>query len=140
VGVIAAGGFKYSYSGEVVDLVGLNNSIMAHNHGDRIGYNGHSAFELGTFYKLQPEAISPLTVNDRWRYSESELKDSWDNQLAFKDLFDQPRFLASYQYAKICKTSLAGCRIAVVGWFRNDFLESLSSRGEFTVERYPYTP
>lgn len=140
VGVIAAGGFKYSYSGEVVDLVGLNNSIMAHNHGDRMGYHGHSAFEIETFYQLQADAISPMTVNELWHYREEELKNSWDNQLAFKGLFDQPRFLAYYQYAKICKALPAGCELAVVGWFRKDFLESLVPSGEFTTVRYPYTP
>jgi hypothetical protein len=140
VGVIAAGGIKYSYGGEIVDLVGLNNTVMAHNHGNRMGYKGHAAFEIETFYRLQPEIVLPFMVNDTWHYSEKELHNRWENRLAFKGLFDQPRFLESYEYAKVCKISPAECKTAVVGWFQKEFLKSVIASGQFSVEEYEYAP
>lgn len=140
VGVIAAGGIKYAYAGEIADLVGLNNTVMAHNHGDRIGYKGHAAFEMETFFKLKPEVVLPFTVDGNWQYDEQKLRERWENRLAFKGLFDEPRFLALYQYAKVCKSSQARCEKALVGWYRRDFLESLMTGEDFSVERYEYTP
>jgi arabinofuranosyltransferase len=140
VGVIAAGGIKYAYAGEIVDLVGLNNTVMAHNHGNRVGYKGHAAFEVETFFKLKPEIVLPFMVDESWQYDEQKLKERWENRLAFKGLFDEPRFLTIYQYAKICKSSQAGCKTALIGWYRRDFLESLMADDDFSVARYEYAP
>jgi len=140
LGVIAAGGIKVSYPGEVIDLAGLNNTLMAHNHGDRMGYKGHAAFEKSTFYELQPQILLPFIVDDSWRYSETELKNRWENTLAFKGLYNEPQFLGKYQYAKVCKAAQTGCRLALVGWFKKDFLESLATEGNFRIERYEYNP
>jgi arabinofuranosyltransferase len=140
VGVIAAGGIKLSYDGEIVDLMGLNNTVMAHNQGDRVGHRGHAAFEVGTFFKLQPEIVWPFLVNDEWQYSEAELKGRWENTLGFKGLFNDPHFLERYQYAKVHKVVPSQNRIALVAWFRKDFLESLAASGDFVLEQYPYEP
>jgi hypothetical protein len=140
VGVIAAGGIKYTYDGEVVDLVGLNNTRMAHNHGTRVGYQGHAAFEADTFYQLQPEILMPFMVNDRWQYREKDLQEKWENKLAFKGLYDEPRFLDLYQYAEVCRTTSAGCKLALVAWFRKDFLDRLATDAEFSVRRFEYGP
>ena len=138
VGVIAAGGIKYSYGGEIVDLVGLNNTAMAHNHGDRIGYHGHAAFEASTFYLLQPEILMPFMVNDSWQYSEKELRENWENKLAFNGLYDEPRFLDLYQYAKVGDAAPDRYNLALVGWFRKDFLERLRMNVEFSIEQFNY--
>jgi arabinofuranosyltransferase len=140
IGVIASGGIKHSYGGEIVDLLGLNNTVMAHNHGDRIGYKGHAAFEIGTFFELQPEIVWPIHVNGEWQYNESELKARWENMLGFKGLFNDPRFLASYEYAKVYKVSQSEAEMALVAWFKKDFLESMMTNRDFFVERYEFTP
>jgi hypothetical protein len=140
LGVIAAGGIKVSYSGEVIDLAGLNNTLMAHNHGDRIGYKGHAAFEKKTFYELQPQILLPSFVDENWHYSETGLKNGWENTLAFKGLFNEPQFLDRYQYAKVCKAGPSGCDLALVAWFKKDFLDSLVAEGNFRIERYEYNP
>lgn len=137
VGVIASGGIKVAYPGEIVDLLGLNNTTMAHNHGDRVGYKGHAAFEVETFFELQPEIVWPIHVNDRWQYNEAELQDRWENTLGFKGLFNDPHFLASYRYAKV---SRPGNGLALVAWFRQDFLEDLETDGDFQTEQYGYSP
>ena len=138
MGVIAAGGIKLSYDGEIVDLMGLNNTVMAHNQGDRVGHRGHAAFEVETFFELQPQIVWPIQVNEQWRYSEADLRDRWENTLGFKGLFNDPRFLAAYTYAKVHRISQN--RISLVAWFRQDFLEDLVASGDYVVEPYSYEP
>jgi hypothetical protein len=138
IGVIASGGIKYSYAGEIIDLLGLNNTTMAHNRGDRMGYKNHAAFEVEMFFLLKPDIVWPLLVNgNEWQYSESELKNRWENQSAFKGLFDAPRFLESYSYAKVNRK---GNNAALVAWLRKDFLQVLKTAPEFIVEEYDYWP
>ena len=137
VGVVTAGGIKYTYQGEVVDLMGLNNVLMAHNGGDRSGLKNHSAFEKSTFYQLLPDIVYPQVVsNDGWQYKEIPLKKSWANTVALKGLFDDPAFLEQYTYAKIEKTTDSDK--ALVGWFKKDYLSKLIASGHFDIESYEY--
>jgi arabinofuranosyltransferase len=139
LGVVTSGGIKYSYDGEVVDLMGLNNTIMAHNRGDRKGIKNHAAFDIDTFYQLQPDIVWPLTVLEKdWQYSELGIKESWENREGFKGLFDQPQFLELYSYAKV--KSKTGNRYALIGWFKKDFLKQLGTNPDFQVEKYTYMP
>lgn len=139
LGVVSTGGTKYAYEGEVIDLMGLNNTTMAHNHGDRKGIKNHAAFDIPTFYKLQPYIVWPVTVIETdWHYSETALQESWENKAGFKGLFDQPDFLELYSYAKVSERRAH--QYALVGWFRNDFLEQLFPNTNFLIEKYEYTP
>ncbi len=139
LGVVTSGGIKYSYAGEIVDLMGLNNTIMAHNSGDRRGIKNHAAFDINTFYQLQPDVVWPLTVDeDKWQYSESDIKGGWENNEGFKGLFDEPHFQELYVYAKV--SSNTENRYALVAWFKKDFLKSAVANTDFLVEEYQYTP
>ena len=139
LGVVTSGGIKYSYTGEIVDLMGLNNTVMAHNHGDRKGIKDHAAFDIPTFYKLQPDILWPRTViEEGWTYHESEIKESWENREGLKGLFDQPQFLEMYTFAKVKGEPESG--YALVGWFKNEILEQLTAQAEFQVEEYQYMP
>jgi len=139
LGVVTSGGIKYSYNGEIVDLMGLNNTLMAHNHGDRKGIKNHAAFDIPTFYELQPDIVWPRTViENNWGYSESEIKESWENKEGLKGLFDQPRFLEMYTYAKVSSETEKG--YALVGWFKKALLKQLSVNTEFHLEEYQYSP
>ena len=141
IGVIASGGIKYSYEGEIVDLLGLNNTVMAHNQGDRTGHKNHAAFEIETFYQLQPDIVWPLLVNENnWEYSEIELKGRWENTSAFKGLFNDSLFLEKYSYANVNRNAGLTNRNALVAWFKKDFLRNLDSDNDFVVEKYQYTP
>jgi len=139
LGVVTSGGIKYSYNGEIVDLMGLNNTLMAHNHGDRKGIKNHAAFDIPTFYQLQPDIVWPVTeIEKNWQYSESEIKESWENKEGFKGLFDQPRFLELYTYAKVSvKTNN---KYALVAWFKKNLLKQLNANSDFRVDEYSYTP
>lgn len=57
VGVSAAGGFGYAYSGKVIDLMGLNNITMAHALKEKVGIKNHAAFDKATFYSQKPEVF-----------------------------------------------------------------------------------
>lgn len=139
LGVVTSGGIKYAYDGEVIDLMGLNNTIMAHNQGDRKGIKNHAAFDIGTFYQLQPDILWPVTVVEKnWQYSESEIKESWENREGFKGLFDETDFLEFYSYAKV--TGEAGNEYALTAWFKKDFLRQLNVGPEFHIEEYMYSP
>jgi hypothetical protein len=138
LGVATSGGIKYSYAGEIMDLMGLNNTAMAHNHGNRVGIKNHAAFAINTFYQLRPDIVWPVTVvEDKWQYSEVKIKESWENSIGFKGLFDKPLFQELYTYAKV--TSKANGEYALVAWFRKDFLKSVKANGGFLVEEYPYS-
>jgi hypothetical protein len=133
IGVVRAGGIKYTYPGEVIDLMGLNNLLMAHNGGDRLGEKNHAAFEKSTFYELQPDLVSAEIVSKRdWQYQAIVLKKSWDNTVALKGLYDDSTFLKQYVYAKVERKD-AEMGKALVGWFRKQYLEELGSSGDFQI-------
>jgi hypothetical protein len=138
LGVVRAGGVKYTYSGEVVDLMGLNNLSMAHNGGKRIGRKNHAAFEKSTFYQLQPDVVSAEIVSgDEWHYEAVVLRKSWENSVALKGLYDDAAFQELYVYAVIDRKG-AGSNKSLVGWFQKDLLSELDGSGYFIIERYPY--
>lgn len=139
LGVVVSGGIKYSYVGPVVDLMGLNNTLVAHNHGDRRGIKNHAAFSIATFYQLQPDVVWPRTVRESdWQYHQSEIQLSWENRQGLKGLFDQPRFLELYRFAKLSSRTSNG--YALVGWVRNELIEELRTRPGFNVQVYAYEP
>lgn len=139
MGVVTSGGIKYSYSGNIIDLLGLNNTLMAHNHGSRVGQKDHAAFDIPTFHRLKPDIVCPLTVDEtQWQYSERDLKESWENTIGLKGLYDDAQFQALYTYAKVDSKS-AG-KYGLVGWFKNDLLKRLQAGNDFHVEEYNYRP
>jgi len=141
MGVVTSGGIKYSYDGEIVDLMGLNNTIMAHHHGDRTGIKNHAAFDIDTFYQLQPDIVWPVTIYEgKWQYIESAVKASWENREGLKGLFDNPRFLELYTYAKVSGTPESDNGYALVAWFRRDFLTYLAASQKYLVDEYVYNP
>jgi len=139
LGVVTSGGIKYSYDGTVVDLMGLNNALMAHNDGDRRGVKNHAAFDIPTFYVLHPDVVWPLTLDaTKWQYSELKLKESWENKDGLKGLFDESHFLELYTYAQV--SSKTESKYALVAWFRKDFLGQLEANSDFHVIEYQYIP
>jgi hypothetical protein len=139
LGVVTSGAIKYSYEGEVIDLMGLNNTTMAHNQGNRVGVKDHAAFEVSTFYQLQPDLVWPLTVaSDQWQYSQIEIKESWENTDGLKGLFNEPRFQDLYTYAKVSSRSEKD--YVLVAWFKKVFLQGIKTNNRFIVEEYEYVP
>ncbi len=139
IGVVAAGGIKYAYPGEVVDLMGLNNQLMAHNGGNRFGIKNHAAFEKATFYLLLPDIVQAQIVSNMdWQQNGiSLIEEPWlfTESGPFKGLYNDPAFLELYVYAKVDQKVLEADR-GLIGWFRNDFVNELDASGYFLIERY----
>jgi hypothetical protein len=137
IGVIAAGGIKYYYQGEIIDLMGLNNTIMAHNGGKRTGYKNHAAFEVETFFHLQPDIVWPKEVDARtWQYSDAQIMEGWENKEGLKGLFNNPTFQTLYTFAKVSPGKERGNKYALVAWFKKGFLQKLYADAHFDVMEY----
>lgn len=58
IAVIRSGGMPLAYDGFVYDLLGLNNTAMAHANSDRsCCMKGHAAFDSRIFYLQQPDIV-----------------------------------------------------------------------------------
>ncbi len=132
IGVISAGGVKYSYPGEVVDLMGLNNTQIAHNGGMRFGVKNHAAFEPATFYSLQPAILNPRLVTNGNLDVFGRSRSFDDRVLA--GVTRDARFLRSYEFAEI-RLATADSHTALGAWYRNDLLGALETSGDFRVIR-----
>ena len=115
IGVTGAGGIKFEYDGEVIDLLGLNNLHIAHNDGRRIGIKNHAAFEKNNLYELHPDIVVPLVVDPAsWEYSRSNVHDSFENK-ALRRIFDDAAFTALYRYCLLTERD-RGLQPGVVAW------------------------
>ena len=57
IGVLAAGAMAYNYNGFSIDLLGLNNVLMARSQKNPIGPKNHASFNKEIFYKQKPDII-----------------------------------------------------------------------------------
>lgn len=117
IGTITSGGFKMTYPGEVVDLMGLNNIQMGHSPGLREGTKNHAAFNLDVFYELQPDILARQCNNLDTQY--------------LPGLADDETFYTQYTCVKIKRIGLNG---VYETWVRKDFLEELEAIDELKVE------
>lgn len=131
VGVITAGGIKYSYNGEVVDLMGLNNLAMAHHKEERKGFKNHASFSKAVFYRIAPQiCLVRIEQIDQPFFLQS--RDSFVNRILDGLLFE-PQFTALYQFATIKKNDVNSDHY-FDAFFRRDYLDSLRSSGDFIVD------
>jgi hypothetical protein len=113
VGVIVAGGIARTYEGPLTDLMGLNNTTVAHYPGNREGTKNHAAFELGVFPELNVDAIDD-SIDDVTSFSFVDK--------VLKHLFETPAFASEW-----CFGHLANLSNNTSGklWFRRAFLDTL---------------
>jgi arabinofuranosyltransferase len=130
VGTITVGGLRYTYRGAVIDLMGLNDTKMAHNGGDRIGFRAHAAFEKRTFYERKPTMVIPLVKHNADLATTSERELFVD--LVLKGLLQDRRFQDAYQLAEVRKQSLTGT-VAQAAWYDREFLRRLAQSGKFEI-------
>jgi hypothetical protein len=130
IGTIAVGGLRYAYKGQVIDLMGLNDTRMAHNGGDRIGVRSHAAFEKPTFYEMNPTVVLPLA-----QYSDN--LDSARQRVIFveralKGILMDERFQAKYRLAEVRRQTSSG-PVALAAWYDVEFLGGLKRSREFEI-------
>ena len=128
VATITVGGMKYAYPGEVADLMGLNNTRMAHNGGARVGYRSHAAFEKRTFFELRPTMLVPhsqFTGEQAWK--RTPFVDG-----VLKGLLDDQQFREMYRLAGVRRTTPRGVS-SVVAWYDIGFLETLARSKQYEI-------
>jgi len=118
IGVITAGGISRTYQGSIIDLMGLNNSFIAHFSGDRVGLKNHAAFEKAAFFELDVDAVM---VSDPSGFASTVLK----------GLLIDPRFAEDWRFGVVRAT---GDPVSVKGFFSQEFLETLNSRSSVEFE------
>jgi len=99
-GVVTAGSFALTYNGNTIDLMGLNNTEMAHSSGNRNGVKNHAAFSKVIFYKLKPDIVLPKyisSLNDAKHEYFDLLKNNNFENMALKNIFNDNEFLKYYQ-------------------------------------------
>lgn len=142
IGSIVAGGIKRSYPGEIIDLMGLNNTKMAHSPGKRMGIKNHAAFEKKTFYEMHPDIILPYIIpnvgciqNDRI-ISQKILTNTWV-KVSLKNIWSDSEFQKKYDFAQITKKIGAQNR-CLTGFMSKQFLTMIDNDAEYTVQIIPY--
>lgn len=130
IGVVAAGGIKMTYQGEVNDLLGLNNVAMAHANSIKTGIKSHAAFSKDVFYQQKPQILNLFLTNGYEIADNAELQKLivyWNDIL--KNLYRDERFQTEYTHAVIHNARIDKY---LFGVYRNDFLRTLP-QNEFHV-------
>lgn len=138
--VLVAGGFAYAYSGETVDVLGLNNVAMA--HADKVKQRGvlknHASFNKDVFFEQRPDMVwltGPhfLVPEELGQARPPEdipaYRDSWTNRV-FQGLAYDARFRQTYSPVRIFKQGESRWMLAHVS---NGFIPKLS-RAPFRCE------
>ena len=135
VGVIFAGSFALNYHGFTIDLMGLNNTLMGHSSGDRIGIKNHAAFNKTVFYKLNPDVIFPDNVlserNAYLNYTQLLNDENFLNR-AMKNIFNDSYFQQKYYPVVITNVS-TGKKIFVFS--NTDFFRKLQTNNLLQVKK-----
>jgi hypothetical protein len=101
IGVVAAGGIKYTYNGYVNDVLGLNNIEVAHTIGDRpiSILKSHRAFNKTVFLKQYPDLFIFDFVTDTSRYIPYAKRKNIDNEFGskvIKHIYNDSNFNRQY--------------------------------------------
>lgn len=112
VGTMAVGGLGYAYKGDVIDLMGLNNTSMAHASSTRKGIKNHAAFDKSMFYNLSPDLIINILapcINSTTLYTE------YFNKALKNILFDA-------KFKKIYKPYFIDSNPKLCGYIKKNFV------------------
>ena len=128
VAAIRVGGLGLTYSGRVIDLMGLNNEQMAHAPGILEGDKNHAAFKPEVFWNQNPDLVEPKFI---YLANESRIidrllpsADSFDDK-ALKGIIRSDEFLSKYTPIVWPTTKNSHSDGFVAVWCRNDRLELL---------------
>ncbi len=113
VGVIAAGGIAATYDGYVIDVLGLNNTLIAHSTSERFGKKNHAAFSAAAFYKLAPDLFSVYPITPETQTDGDPRRNGWWPDDWTQYIRNESAFRESYEPVEL--------------WFRNQDLGRPSS-------------
>lgn len=107
VGVVMAGGFALAYDGRVVDLMGLNDVVIAHHKGDRKGLKNHAAFEPEVFLRLDVDIVL------------ADLSGLYQD--VFKGMLTTKSFVSDWRFGRISK----GKDVSVEVFVRKSYIDKM---------------
>lgn len=125
IGRLWAGGYAYGYEGATVDLLGLNNTTMAHATREKVGLKNHAAFNKDAFYKIAPDLIGCVPLQDTTNYVMAEntphFNQNFENNVLKRIFLDSP-FIRLYTPVIITEE---GKRGGVFSYVHKNYLDSL---------------
>jgi len=120
----------------VYDLMGLNNTSLAHAGTVKQGPKGHQSFNKDVFYQLSPDLLMPVVrhgfdTNRQHRvHNYYTNQASWDN-LIFKNIFNDPAFKKQYSLVLIQNINEPG--YSCEAYANNNYLNKLSQQKNFKI-------
>ncbi len=140
VGVISAGGIAMTYQGELYDLLGLNETTIAHDGGMRKGLKNHASLNAELVIAKKPDILFPIGR----RYSEISASTQLSEVIIHNTVFAQMLFnnqdlKKSYELIWLTqeKPTAIGIHPTTVGiamYVRKDYLESLKKLDTFQIQ------
>jgi hypothetical protein len=124
VGVLAAGALPFHYRGASRDLLGLNDTAIAHATRRRSGFYGHAAFSVEPFFTAPPEILlvsPPVCVGAPVERTVRRFA----FRVSLANLDHDPRFTERYRLVDFL--SPAAGEPALCAFGRVDWLESGAS-------------
>ncbi|MBI2794483.1 MAG: hypothetical protein HYX66_07530 [Ignavibacteria bacterium] len=105
LGSFTVGGISYAYPGEVTDLLGLNNTRIAHAKSEgEVGKRNHRGFKKTEFYAYPPEVLYCFTArsdSDAIHYIADLVFDSPDFNTMTHGLLREERFQAMFSLYRV---------------------------------------
>jgi hypothetical protein len=139
LGALATGSVAYSYKGKTIDLLGLNNTIMAHASSVKEGYRNHASFDKKGFWKLRPDILGTFiganVVSDTTFFVLPENTTNYRSSdfayLCYKGIFDDVEFRESY-FPALVKNKTED--YFVFSYYNKEFLLSLKNSGKYIIK------
>ena len=135
IGVITAGAIAYTYEGKTFDLLGLNNTEIAHAIDERPTniLKNHRAFNKRIFYKLKPELFIFRFIKAKelfQPYSKIKNVDTEFGSKVIKHIYKDVEFNNNYTFALIENTNT---KQLLTTYISNDFLEKIKSISYYKI-------
>jgi hypothetical protein len=134
VGALATGGFAFVYKGPTIDLMGLNDTKMAHASSVKVGYRNHASFDKEVFYKEKPDMMGAFygaaVVEDTTGFilpeNKKEFRTDYANMVysGYKRIFDDQRFHQTYLPALVNNRK---SDFFIFDYFHKEFLARLDT-------------
>ncbi len=142
IGVITAGGIALSYQGEIYDLIGLNETTIAHDGGLRKGFKNHASINPVLVADKNPELLFPNAMRYEQVVQVTDISQVLlHNTLFAQTLFSLPLLKDQYQLVWLTKEKLTAIGIhptaqGLVTYVRNDYLEELKKSEQFQIKMF----
>ena len=139
LGALATGSIGYSYKGRTIDLLGLNNTTMAHANSIKDGYRNHASFAKEGFWELQPDMLGTFMgadiVVDTTLFVLPENTNKYRQvdftYLCYKGIFDDSDFRDSYVPALVKRSTED---YFIFSYYKKSFLSSLQNSGNYFIK------